>query len=86
MMVAETQDRPGPWTAGGPSTLRAVDPRTRPYLGPGRPFGGLHRKGTMVLMADGSARFVPNATPPPIFEAMATIAGGEPTGLPGRVP
>ena len=78
MVVVETADANGPWTAGGRATVRGVDPARRPYLGRGRPFGGMHRGGTSVLFADGSVRCIRAAVRPRIFEALATIAGREP--------
>lgn len=78
MMVAESSIGLAPWTAGGPSSVRGVDPATRPYLGPGRAFGGYHPGGANVAMADGSVKFVRETIDPAVFEAMSTIAGGEP--------
>jgi prepilin-type processing-associated H-X9-DG protein len=77
LALVETGEANGPWTAGGPATLRAVDPARRPHLGRGRPFGGLHPGGAMVAMADGSVRFVRESIDPAVFEALATVAGGE---------
>ncbi len=37
-------------------------------------------------MADGAVRFVQDSTNPKVFEAMATIAGGEHLSLPGMAP
>ncbi len=75
--VSESSDRLGPWTQGGPATVRGVDPARRPHVGRGRPFGGPHRSGTLVLMVDGSVRAITPSADPKMFEAMATIAGGE---------
>jgi prepilin-type processing-associated H-X9-DG protein len=77
MMLAETRRDQAPWSAGGPSSVRPVDPATRPYLGRDRPFGGNHDGGANVAMADGSVRFVRETIDPKVFEALATIAGGE---------
>jgi prepilin-type processing-associated H-X9-DG protein len=77
-MLAESSIGLAPWTAGGPSSVRGVDPATRPYLGPGRAFGGNHPGGANVAMADGSVKFVWETIAPSVFEAMSTIAGGEP--------
>ena len=77
MMLSETASGLGPWTIGGPSSIRGVDPARRPHLGVGREFGGNHSGGGNVLMADGSVRFVREAVHPSVFEAMATINGGE---------
>jgi prepilin-type processing-associated H-X9-DG protein len=80
MMLAETSRSYGPWTAGGPATVRGLDPSRPRYIGGGRQFGGVHRGGAMVAFADGSVRFVRDTIDPKLFEALATIAGGEPVG------
>jgi prepilin-type processing-associated H-X9-DG protein len=77
MMVAESSAPSGPWFAGGRSTVRGLDPSAKPYLGVGRPFGGIHGEGANVLMADGSVRWVRPTPTGKGFEAMSTIAGGE---------
>jgi prepilin-type processing-associated H-X9-DG protein len=77
MMLAETTFANGPWTAGGPATVRGLDQGRQPYLGLGRQFGGAHPGGAMVAFADGSVRFLPETIAPTVFEAIATIAGGE---------
>ncbi len=77
MMVAETADANGPWTAGGPATVRGLDPSRQPYIGRGRQFGGMHRGGAAVLFADGSVRLLRETIDPAVFEALSTIAGRE---------
>jgi hypothetical protein len=84
----ETARAKGPWSRGGPSTVRGLDPRDQPYLGSGRPFGGLHYEqktfqgkgkslGCNAAMADGSARSLRDSIDPRVLEAMTTIAGRE---------
>src|SRR5262249_34049621 len=58
MMVAETAHDNGPWLAGGPPTVRGLDPDDQPYIGTGRPWGGCHSGGLYVLLLDGSVRWV----------------------------
>jgi prepilin-type processing-associated H-X9-DG protein len=77
MMVIETTTNLGPWTAGGPTSVRGLDPR-RPYLGKGGRFGGNHVGGANVLFADGSVRYVEPSTNPKVFEGLSTIAGRVP--------
>lgn len=77
MMLAETTANIGPWTAGGPASVRGVDNSRRPYIGRGAQFGGAHRGGAMVAFADGSVRFVSETINPQVFEAISTKAGGE---------
>jgi hypothetical protein len=73
MMVTETAWQNGPWAAGGPATVRGLDPAQKPYIGFDRPFGGTHPHGLFVLYVDGSARFISQSIDPAVFEAMATI-------------
>lgn len=77
VLLAETDLVNGPWTAGGTATVRGLDPSQQPYIGLGRQFGGLHRGGVMVAMADGSVRFLREGIDPTVFEAVSTVAGGE---------
>jgi hypothetical protein len=91
LAVLETSSQPGPWIAGGFSTVRGVVPGSDPYLGPNRSFGASHRPasalvvipgspGGLVAFGDASVRFLDGAIQPRIFEALATIAGGEEVG------
>ncbi len=77
MLLAETTTANGPWTAGGPSTVRGLDPGRPPYIGNRGQFGGAHPGGAMVAFADGSVRFLRDSIDPKVFEAISTIAGGE---------
>lgn len=78
MMLAETTLARGSWTAGGPATLRGLDPSQQPYIGRDRQFGGTHRGGVNIAFADGSVRFIVETIDPKVFEALSTVAGGEP--------
>ncbi len=77
LLIAETLQVSGSWFQGGPATVRGLDPARKPYVGPGRQFGGLHAGGACVAMADGSVRWVSNSLSAKILEAISTIAGGE---------
>ena len=77
LLLVETGLANGPWTAGGPATIRGLDPGRQPYIGRDRQFGGMHRQGVMVAMADGSVRLLSETIDPKILEALATVAGGE---------
>ena len=86
MALAEVTDG-GPWTAGGRATIRGVEPDGAPYLGEGGQFASFHRGGgsfscsqpivTTVAFVDGSVRGLTTSIAPEVFEALATIAGGE---------
>jgi prepilin-type processing-associated H-X9-DG protein len=65
---------PGAWIAGGPPTIRPLDPATLPYIGPGRPFGGNHFGGANAVYADGSVRFITDRVSPRVLELEVGIA------------
>ncbi len=73
-MAAETDRDLGPWVAGGPPTVRGLAPAETTYLGPGRPFGGLHAGGANVLWADAHVDFVIDSVPPSTFRLLSTLA------------
>ncbi len=77
MMVLETAHDNGPWLAGGFPTVRGLGPDVQDYIGPGRPFGGLHRDRQRevmnVLWADGSVRVVSENIDAELFRRQATI-------------
>jgi prepilin-type processing-associated H-X9-DG protein len=75
LMVVETGRENGPWAAGGPATVRGVAPDESHYLGPDRPFGGLHPGGANVLWADGRVMFLTEAVPPGDFRSQAALVG-----------
>lgn len=56
-MTATETTRGGPWAQGGPRTTFEVPATGDDLIGPGRPFGGLHREGLHILFADGSVSF-----------------------------
>src|SRR5207248_4273011 len=73
-----------PWIAGGGSTVQGV-PETKSV----QPFvstehGG--KRGTFVIMADGSVRFVTDKISDDAFKAMCTINGGEKVDLAKEAP
>jgi len=76
LMVQLPPTSPRPWIAGGGSTLTGIedsDDAFKPYV-TRQPDGS---RGAMVLMGDGSVRFVREGTAPAVFKAMATRAGGD---------
>jgi Tfp pilus assembly protein PilE len=79
--LMDTQSNLGPWIRGGPSTLRGFDPADLPWCGKDRPFGGAHRGGTVIGIADGSTRFLRDTIDPKLLSAAITIADGEKENL-----
>jgi len=77
LMVLETTRNTDSWARGGFTTVRGVIPEDKPYVGAGRPFGGIHVAGSNALMMDGSVWTLPDRISPEVVEALATIAGGE---------
>jgi prepilin-type processing-associated H-X9-DG protein len=84
--VIETAQGNGPWAAGGPATIRWLDPDAATYVGADDPFGLKHKTDTFfrsnpyianVLYADGSTRALPAEIAPETMRALVTIAGGE---------
>ncbi len=87
LMALETAQDNGQWAAGGPATVRGLDPDTQPYVGKGRPFGLAHARtilpqpgGANALMADASTRYLSDRISAATLEALATLAGGEEVG------
>jgi prepilin-type processing-associated H-X9-DG protein len=74
LLATETEVNNGPWAAGGPATVRGLDPNVLPYVGPGAPFGGLHPRGLNVLWVDGHASFMLDTIKPEIFREQIKIA------------
>jgi hypothetical protein len=87
LLAAEVLDG-GPWSAGGRATVRGLSANGPPYLGPHGQFASLHGggflrngpAGTNALFADASVRPLTDSVSPKVFEALATIAGGEEVG------
>jgi hypothetical protein len=64
-----------PWMAGGGSTVEGV-----PEQGSIRPFVSPQadgKRGTLVVMADGSVRLIAESVKDDVFKALCTIKGGE---------
>ncbi len=78
MAASESATAGGPWAAGGAATVRSVLAEEKPYVGPGRPFGGLHAGGSMSVFADSRVQFVREGISPAVWEAHATIRADEP--------
>jgi hypothetical protein len=87
LLIGESNHDNGPWTAGGPATVRGLDRSAGPLLGPGGQFGSFHLASsglglhivTNFLYADGAVRSCSDAIGPGLLEALATLKG-EATG------
>jgi prepilin-type processing-associated H-X9-DG protein len=75
VILAETSQLHGSWTAAGSPTTRGLIPDGSPYIGVGGQFGGNHRNGANAAFMDGSVRFVEQSIDPAVWEAMATLSG-----------
>jgi len=74
MLFVETVRKLGPWFAGGPPTVRGLDPTATPLVGARGQFGGLH--GTVTAaMADASVRQIEPEIDSAVLSALTTIAG-----------
>jgi Protein of unknown function (DUF1559) len=78
MMAQVPPTHKRPWLAGGGSTVEGVLEKDsiRPFVSP-QPDG---KRGTLVVMADGSVRFISDNISDDVFKALCTIQGGE-TGV-----
>ena len=75
--VMETLRETGPWTAGGPATVRGLsDPTSTPYFGCDGQLTTKHRT-VQALFADGKVRSIPENMSSRVLEALATIGGKE---------
>lgn len=75
--VGESTD-PGPYAAGGKSSIRSLD--KQPYINGGNGFGSRSPGGAHFGLADGSVRFISENIDPGVMEALSTINGGEVIG------
>lgn len=84
-LVMETTGDFGPWPRGGPATVRGVTPAAPPggaHVGDRRFFWEDRPSGSNVVLADGSVRYLRDATAPDVWAALATTGGRE--ELPGE--
>jgi prepilin-type processing-associated H-X9-DG protein len=77
MAISDGLDH-GPWGAGGRPTIRALT--EKPYINGPDGIGGPHAGGVNTGFGDGSVRFISENIDPAVFEALATINGGEIVG------
>lgn len=86
LLFAETDHELGPWLAGGTDTVRGFDvvPGAPPAIGVGGQFGGNHPGGGNFALADGSVRWLSDATNADVFRGLVTIAGGDTDPIPGE--
>lgn len=82
--ISETARDNDRWAKPGHATVRGLDPDGGPYLGAAGQFNSHHYEGfwdkryfTNVALADASVKALSDRVSPRVFEALATIAGGE---------
>ncbi len=69
--VLSVQDQLGPWSAGGPATVRGVT--GLPLAGGPDGFGSGTSQGTLALMADGSVRMLSNRIDPQVLRYLVVV-------------
>lgn len=69
-----------PWIAGGGATVVGVDDQAKNPIEDFVHTNQDKKRGTYVLMADGSVRWVTESVDPKVFKGMVTRAGGENLG------
>ena len=76
IMLIGSGELAGPWAVGGGATIRGA---REPYFDNLTGFGsrGQPQPGALVMLADGSVRFLSKNVDPQVFRALCTIAGGE---------
>ena len=72
----ETTKKVGPWSAGGPTSLRSLIPSKAPPLGEAGQFGGLHPDLCLTLQGDAAVRRMNEAIDPAVLAAWFTIHDG----------
>ena len=75
LLVVGVQDQPPAW-ASGTGSVRGLT--AEPYLGGPDQLGTGQADGMLVLMADGSVKFLSQATDPKVMRRMAAMADGLP--------
>jgi hypothetical protein len=81
LLVIETAAVNGPWTAGGPATVRGFTPVLIPFLGPGGQFGSRHSpQVTNAAFADASVRSLTESIDPGVLQAAVSVGGQDVVG------
>jgi prepilin-type processing-associated H-X9-DG protein len=73
LLAAETSRDNGPWIAGGPPTVRGLDPDEEDYIGAERPFGGFHPGGMNALWMDGHVEFLNQRIRPELLRELVLV-------------
>lgn len=84
LLLMETATANGPWTAGGPATVRGIDPEGPPYLGRDGQFSSRHSvsfPAVNVALVDGSVRAITPNVSRRVLEALATVTDRDNVGL-----
>lgn len=75
-LFADVSTNLGPWLAGGPPTVRPLDPAARVFVGPNGVYGGNFPAGGLFGYADHSVRVVSPRVDPAVVMNAVTLAGG----------
>lgn len=75
VMMSEASKNLGPWGRAGSATVRPFT--KKPYINGPDGIGGNHTGGCLMLLGDGSVRFISENIDPQTMEALSTISGGE---------
>jgi prepilin-type processing-associated H-X9-DG protein len=73
LQATETAQDNGPWLAGGPSTVRGIDPDVDDYIGENRSFGGFHPGGMNALWMDGHVDFLREHLEPEVLREQVRV-------------
>jgi hypothetical protein len=73
LLLAETGHDTGPWTAGGPPTIRGLDPDRPQLIGVNGTLGGNHPGGANVAMANYATQFLTDNTDTRVLTQLATL-------------
>ncbi|HVW00362.1 MAG TPA: DUF1559 domain-containing protein [Planctomycetaceae bacterium] len=77
LLLIETAQDNGAWTASGLPTLRGFDPKGPPPVGAAAQFGGWHAGGANAVYVDEHVQFISDRIDPRVFSPLCLIARPE---------
>lgn len=72
LLLGETGNEPGPWSAGGWPTVRGLDPDESQLIGPFGPLGGNHPRGANVVIGT-TCRFMSDDVDTRVMTQLAVL-------------